>query len=86
MGSDPFGIIFCGIGHRPLEKFVNSLGNNLFPTIMEYQKNEFDEPVKKDKTEIAAKILLGLGAVVGLAILGFIIWCGYHVFSGWESF
>ncbi|MBR5158302.1 MAG: hypothetical protein IKW84_01790 [Bacteroidaceae bacterium] len=53
---------------------------------MEYQKNEFDEPVKKDKTEIAAKILLGLGAVVGLAILGFIIWCGYHVFSGWESF
>jgi hypothetical protein len=53
---------------------------------MEYQKNEYGEPAKKDKTEIAAKILLGLGAVVGLAILGFIIWCGWHVFSGWESF
>ena len=53
---------------------------------MEYQKNEFGEPVKKDKTEIAAKILLVMGALVALAILGFIIWCGYHVFSGWESF
>ena len=53
---------------------------------MEYRKNEYGEPAKKDKTEIAAKILLGLGAVVGLAILGFIIWCGYNVFSGWESF
>ena len=79
MGSDPIGIIFQ-------EKNVNSLGNNLFPTIMEYQKNEYDEPVKNDKTEIAAKILFGLGALVGLAILGFIIWCGWHVFSGWESF
>ena len=79
LGPDPIGIIFQ-------EKNVNSLGNNLFPTIMEYQKNEYGEPAKKDKTEIAAKILLGLGAVVGLAILGFIIWCGYYVFSGWESF
>ena len=79
LGPDPFGIIFQ-------EKTVISLGNNLFPTIMEYQKNEYGEPAKKDKTEIAAKILLGLGAVVALAILGFIIWCGWHVFSGWESF
>ena len=79
LGPDPIGIIFQ-------EKTVISLGNNLFPTIMEYQKNEYGEPAKKDKTEIAAKILLGLGAVVGLAILGFIIWCGYYVFSGWESF
>ena len=79
LGPDPIGIIFQ-------EKAVYSLGNNLFPTIMEYQKNEYGEPAKKDKTEIAAKILLGLGAVVGLAILGFIIWCGYNVFSGWESF
>ena len=79
LGPDPIGIIFQ-------EKTVNSLGNNLFPTIMEYQKNEFDEPVKKDKTEIAAKILLVMGALVALAILGFIIWCGYHVFAGWESF
>jgi hypothetical protein len=53
---------------------------------MEYQKNEYGEPVKKDKTEIAAKILLVLGALVALAILGFIIWCGWHVFAGWESF
>ena len=79
LGPDPICIIFQ-------EKAVYSLGNNLFPTIMEYQKNEYGEPAKKDKTEIAAKILLGLGAVVGLAILGFIIWCGWHVLSGWESF
>ena len=70
LGPDPICIIFQ-------EKAVYSLGNNLFPTIMEYQKNEYGEPAKKDKTEIAAKIL---------AILGFIIWCGWHVFSGWESF
>lgn len=52
---------------------------------MEYQKNEYDEPAKKDNAEIVAKFLLGLGAVVGLAILGFIIWCGWHVFVGFKS-
>ena len=79
LGPDPICIIFQ-------EKAVYSLGNNLFPTIMEYQKNEYGEPAKKDNAQIAAKILLGLGAVVALAILGFIIWCGYNVFAGWESF
>ena len=36
LGPDPIGIIFQ-------EKAVYSLGNNLFPTIMEYQKNEVSE-------------------------------------------
>lgn len=52
-----------------------------FPKNMEYQKNEYEEPVKKDKAQTVAKILLGLSFLAFLAILGFIIWVGWHVFT-----
>jgi len=53
---------------------------------MEYQKNEYEEPVKKDKAQIVAKILVGLSFVAFLAILGFIIWVAWHVFTATEPF
>lgn len=57
-----------------------------FPGNMEYQKNEYGEPVKKDKAQIVAKILVGLSFVAFLAILGFIIWVAWHVFTATEPF
>jgi hypothetical protein len=53
---------------------------------MEYQKNEYREPVKQDKTQIIAKILIGLTVVFFLAVLGFIIWVACHVIGGFREF
>ena len=60
--------------------------NNLFQEDMEYQKNEFNEPAKKDRTQILAKIVFGFTLVAFLAILGFIVWVGWNVFVGYKSF
>lgn len=52
---------------------------------LEYQRDEKPER-RVDKAQVVAKILVGLGIIFFLCVLAFIIWVGWHVFTGYKQF
>ncbi|MBO7049924.1 MAG: hypothetical protein J6W42_04845 [Bacteroidaceae bacterium] len=52
---------------------------------LEYQRDEKPER-RVDKAQVVAKILVVVGIIFFLFVLGFIIWVGCHVFSGFNQF